>query len=162
MKISVIYDSKTSNTATMAGYIAEGLQQVEGVEARTFHIDDIDEAYAKESSALIFGCPTYMGGPTAAFYEFLEKRAGKLGLAGKLGGAFATEQYIHGGADLTIMRIAEHILVFGMLFYSGGGSKGAPVIHYGPVEVSTMGMETFRDLFVTYGKRFAEQALKIQ
>ncbi len=162
MKISVIYDSKTSNTATMADYIAEGLQQVEGVEAKTFHIDAIDEDFAKASGALIFGCPTYMGGPTAAFYDFLEKRAGKLGLAGKLGGAFATEQYIHGGADLTIMRIAEHILVFGMLFYSSGGSKGAPVIHYGPVEVSTMGMETFRYLFVTYGKRFAEQALKIQ
>ena len=103
MKISVIYDSKTENTATMADYIAEGLRQVEGVEARTFHIDDLDEAYAKESGALIFGCPTYMGGPTAAFYEFLEKRAGKLGLAGKLGGAFATEQYIHGGA-----RSEEH------------------------------------------------------
>lgn len=172
MKISIIYDSRTGNTQAMAGCIAEGIEKVEGAEARTFLFSELSEltdetghtaanealSYVRESDALIFGCPTYMAGPTADFYTFLEKMGGKLNGAGKLAGVFATEQYIHGGADVTMLRIAEHLLVFGMMLYSGGGSKGKPVIHFGPVEVSTMGKENFYELFVTYGTRFATQA----
>ena len=175
MKISVIYDSRTGNTKAMAGCIAEGLMKVEGVEAKAFLFSELSEnadetgnavasdalAFTRESDAVIFGCPTYMAGPTADFYTFLEKMGGKLQLAGKLGGVFATEQYIHGGADVTMLRIAEHLMVFGMMIYSGGGSKGKPVIHFGPVEVSTMGQEQFRELFVTYGERFAAQAASL-
>ncbi|MGI6721879.1 MAG: flavodoxin family protein [Anaerovoracaceae bacterium] len=161
MKISVIYDSKTGNTETVAQYMVKGMESVSGVQARTFRYDRIDEDFVKASDGLVFGCPTYMGGPTADFYGFLEKKAGELALAHKLGGAFATEQYIHGGADLTIMRIVEHLMVMGMMVYSGGAGCGDPVIHYGPVEVSAMGAEKFRDLFETYGRRFAEQAVSI-
>ena len=53
-----------------------------------------------------------------------------------------------------------HLLVYGMMIYSGGGSYGKPVIHMGPVEVSPE-KENFRELFEIYGKRFATQAQKI-
>ncbi len=157
MKITVFYDSRTNNTETMANYIVEGMHKVEGIEAKAFNINAIDDEFAKASDAFVFGTPTYAGGPTAEMYSFLLNQAAKYGLAGKLGGVFATEQYIHGGADVTMLRMAETLLVFGMMIYSGGGSKGRPVIHFGPVEVSP-DTEAFKDLFITYGERFAGQA----
>lgn len=160
MKLSVIYESVTNNTATMARYIADGMNKVEGVEAKAFSIDAVDEAFAKDSSGFVFGTPVYGGGPSAKFYTYMEKEAPKLGLAGKLGGAFATEQYIHGGADATIISILEHLLVYGMMVYSSGASKGRPVIHFGPVEVSP-NTEDFRELFEIYGTRFAEQTKQV-
>lgn len=101
MKLAVIYDSKTNNTAAVAGYMADGMNSIEGVEAKTFMYSEADTEFIKECTGVVFGCPTYMAGPTADFYTWMEKSAKTLNLAGKLGGVFATEQYIHGGADLS-------------------------------------------------------------
>lgn len=160
MKLAVIYDSKTNNTAAVAGYMADGMNSIEGVEAKTFMYSEADTEFIKECTGVVFGCPTYMAGPTADFYTWMEKSAKTLNLAGKLGDVFATEQYIHGGADLTMNALLIHLLVYGMMIYSGGGSYGKPVIHMGPVEVSPE-KENFRELFEIYGKRFATQAQKI-
>ena len=65
MKITVFYDSRTNNTSTMAECIVEGMMKVDGVEAKAFHIDAIDDEFAAASEAYVFGTPTYAGGPTA-------------------------------------------------------------------------------------------------
>ena len=161
MKLSVIYDSKTNNTATMAAFIAEGMNGVPGVEARSFHYSELDEDFVKDSKGVVFGSPTYMAGPTADFYTFLEKRSRGLNLAGKLGGVFATERFIHGRAEFVMQIIAGHLLMHGMMLYSVGNAKSEPFIHLGPVEVSTMGTDAFRDLFLFYGEKFAEQAVEV-
>ena len=100
MKLAVLYDSKSGNTKQAAEWIAEGMEQIEGTEARCFHIDEIDEAFAKEARGIVIGCPVYAASMTAAMRNWLQTSAGRLELAGKLGGAFATEQYTHGGAEL--------------------------------------------------------------
>ena len=104
----------------------------------------------------MFGCPTYAAGPTSDFYTWMEKNAGGLNLAGKLGGVFATEQYIHGGADLTMNALLIHLLVYGMMIYSGGASCGKPVIHMGPVEVSPKKEEIHLDepVIIKQGSRY--------
>ena len=53
------------------------------------------------------------------------------------------------------------MMVMGMMTYSGGSACGKPVIHLGPVGMSP-DIESFKDLFVTYGQRMGEQLLKIQ
>lgn len=72
MKLSIVYDTKTGNTAKMAEYIMEGIACIEGAEAKAFPIDSIDEDYVKESSALIVGTPTYNGYLTARMKAWLE------------------------------------------------------------------------------------------
>lgn len=165
MKMSVIYHSASGNTAHMAECIAKGMASVEGVEAKAFSIDAVDETFVQESTCVVMGCPTYAAGPSAAFYSWMEKSAGKLGLAGKLGGAFSTAQYVHGGDEFVIQGILAHMMVFGMLVYSGGGSKGKPVIHQGPVAIATAGnteaLKEFEDTFTVYGQRMAEKAVEI-
>ena len=159
MEIAIIYDSKTNTTEKCARYIAEGIRE-NNIEAYTYHIKDIDADTVKQSDAVIIGSPTYCANVTSDMVTFLQSSAPKLCLAGKLGGAFATEQYIHGGGEKVIETILAYEMVFGMMTYSGGGSCGKPVIHLGPVGMS-QNVEDFRELFLTYGDRFAKQLLKM-
>ena len=159
MKITVVYHSESGNTAKMAEYIVKGIQSVEGMEAKAFHINDLDEDYIRESQGVIFGTPTYMGTLSGTAKVWLEC-AGKYNLAGKLGGAFATANYVHGGADIAMQCVLLHLMMTGMMVYSSGGSKGAPVIHLGPVAIGGE-LEKYEELFEIYGKRFAEQTAAI-
>ena len=165
MKLAVIYESVTGNTKQAAEWIAAGMNAVAGVEARAFPIDAVDESFVKEAMGAVIGCPSYMASITPNLRAWL-MQAAKLGLAGKLGGAFATEQYTHGGANLVIQSILTNELVFGMLCYSGGAACGRPVIHIGPVGVNDNmekfnGMENYKDYFNIYGERFATKAAEL-
>lgn len=91
---------------------------------------------------------------------WLENTPAKLNVAGKLGGAFATAAFIHGGGNLAIQCVLTHLMVDGMMVYSSGQSKGMPVIHLGPVAIAP-DLESFAELFRIYGKRMAEQTLKL-
>lgn len=166
MKLSVLYDSKTGNTRQAAEWIAEGMNSVEDVEAKAFHIDAVDEEFVKASKGVVVGSPSYAALMTPALHAWLLDNGGKLSFAGKLGGAFATEQYTHGGGDVVIQSILTYEMVSGMLCYSGGGSCGKPIIHLGPVAVNHNveqhnGMELYQDTFVTFGKRFAAKAHEV-
>ncbi len=160
MKLAIVYDTQTGNTAKMAKYIIEGISTIDEAEATAFPITDVDEEYVKASDALIVGTPTYNGYLIARMKAWLESAPAKLNVAGKLGGAYATAAFIHGGGDLAIQCILTHLMVDGMMVYSSGQAKGMPVIHLGPVAIAP-DIETFADLFRVYGKRMAEQVAKI-
>lgn len=91
---------------------------------------------------------------------FWTARPERLGLAGKIGGAFATADYLHGGAELAISSILNHMLVLGMLVFSGGGSFGKPVIHLGPVALKQSKVEA-KETFLLYGQRMAQKTKEI-
>lgn len=78
---------------------------MDGAEAKAFPITAVDEEYVKASDALIVGTPTYNGYLTARMKAWLESAPAKLNVAGKLGGAYATAAFIHGGGDLAIQCI---------------------------------------------------------
>ena len=124
MRLAIVYDTKTGNTAKMAEYLIEGFTAVDGAEAKAFPITAVDEEYVKASDALIVGTPTYNGYLTARMKAWLESTPAKLNVAGKLGGAYATAAFIHGGGDLAIQCILTHLLVDGMMVYSSGQAKG--------------------------------------
>ena len=166
MKLSVLYDSKTGNTKQAAEWIAEGMNTLENVEAKAFSISSVEEEFVKESQGIVIGSPSYAAMMTPDLHGWLLSEAGKLGFANKLGGAFATEQYAHGGGTLVIQSILNFEMISGMLCYSGGGSCGKPFIHLGPVGVNNNiekhnGMELYKDNFVVYGKRFAGKAQEL-
>lgn len=156
MKLAVLYDSKTGNTAKMAEQIAEGAMEVPFVEAKAFSINAVDETFVKESQAVIIGTPTYAAILSADLKVWLEQNSGKLQLSGKLGGAFATANYVHGGGELAIQCILTHLMCCGMMIYSGGAAHGVPVIHLGPVAIGGK-LDEYTELFRTYGKRMANQ-----
>ena len=165
MKLAIVYDSKTGNTAQCGQWIAEGAAKVEGVEAKCFAIESVDEDFVKEAGGVILGSPSYYALMTANLRTWLLEKGGKLNLAGKLGGAYATEQYTHGGGDLVIQSILTNEMALGMLCYSSGGAFGHPVIHLGPVGVNhnkeKVRLEDFKDYFTIYGERFAAKAAEL-
>jgi len=160
MKMTVLYHSKSGSTKQMAEVIAEGMMTVEGTEAKVFPIEEIDEAWAKESKCVVLGTPIYMANVCSAVKSWLEGPCMKYGFAGKIGGAFATADYLHGGGELGIQTILDHMMVLGMLTYSGGGSYGKPVIHLGPVALKGH-LEESRETFKLYGQRMATKTAEI-
>ena len=99
MKLAVIYDSKTGNTKQAAGWITEGMNSVAGVEAAAFSIESVDEEFVREAKGVVVGSPSYAAEMTPAIHDWLLSSGGKVELAGKLGGGFATVQFTHGGGE---------------------------------------------------------------
>jgi len=153
-KFAILYDSRTGTTKQAAEWIAEGMQSVDDTEVRCFSVKEAELEYVRGADGVILGAPTYFASITGTMKLWLEGHAAGLNLAGKLGGAFATEQYVHGGGEAVIQELLAFELCGGMAVYSGGAAHGKPAIHFGPVGLSG-DIESFHDLFVEYGKRFA-------
>ena len=160
MKLAVLYHSVTGNTKQMAEVIVEGMQTVENVKSRAFPIEKIDEEWVKGSKCVILGTPIYYASVSASIKSFLERPCNKYELAGKIGGAFATANYVHGGDELGIRSILDHMLCHGMLTYSGGFAYGNPVIHLGPVAL-TGRLDESVETFKLYGQRMAAKTIEI-
>jgi len=158
MKIAVIYHSEGGNTRKVAEIIAEGAMACEGVEATPMSITKIDEGFVAEAKAVVLGCPTYGGTFSWQMKKWLD--TGGIKLADKLGSAFATGNHVGGGIDVAELAMLQQMLVKGMLTYASGGSKGAPVIHYGAVAIND-GDESQQERARILGKRVAEKALEL-
>lgn len=162
MKMAVIYHSVTGNTKNMGEEIVKGMSSVEGVEAKSFAIEAVDGEFIKDCACVVFGSPIYAAHISFQMTNYMQKEASRLGLAGKLTGAYATAQYVHGGGELGVRELLDYCMVFGALTYSGGAACGKPVIHLGPVGIdNTLDINQFADNFVLYGKRMATKAVEL-
>ncbi|MGC2764707.1 MAG: flavodoxin family protein [Candidatus Acidiferrum sp.] len=119
-KVSIIYFTGSGHTAKLADAVSKGAASVSGMQTNLVAIsgDDIvngryknDEVMAtlEASDAIIFGSPTYMGGPAAQFKAFADatvdawfvqkwrdKLAAGFTVSGALSGdKFSTLQYFH-------------------------------------------------------------------
>ncbi len=162
MKISILYFSASGNTEKAAEFIKEGIWSLGEIEVKLMNIansENIDDAFINDSKAVIFGTPTYSANMCWQMKQFFDTyRSCKL--AGKIGAAFATENYVYGGGDIALSDILTHLLVKGMLAYSSGTGCGQPIIHLGPVAVADT-LDEKKDLFVLFGKRIAEKAMEL-
>lgn len=159
MKATIAYYSRGGRTKAMAQRIADGMNSVAGVEARIFSIEEIDLDYLATSDVFLIGTPVYYASTTWQIKKWFDESR-NIALAGKLGGAFATADYAQGGAANAITMILTHMMVKGMLVYSGGGAYGKPIIHQGPVALKDT-LEADQEMFPIYGKRMAEKALEL-
>jgi len=160
MKIAIIYHSETGNTEQMAKLVQEGCLKVEGVEAECMSIEAVDEGYVVASKAVILGSPTYEGACSWQMKKFLD--TGPKGLAGKLGGVFASQNWPGGGgASFAEMTIIAGMLVLGMIIYSGGISVGTPYLHFGAVSARAPEDEFYRDRCLKLGENIATKAIEL-
>lgn len=129
MKFAIVYYSKTGHTREMAEVIVRGLAAAGG-ETRFFSVEEaMDADYIDQCAGVIFGTPTYLANTCWQMKQWFDEGSRGIKLAGKLGGVFATAHYAQGGADVAIMTLLPHMLVKGMLVYSGGAAHGKPYIH---------------------------------
>ena len=131
------------------------------------NLENVEEAmdadYIDQCAGVIFGTPTYLANTCWQMKQWFDEGSRGIKLAGKLGGAFATAHYAQGGADVAIMTLLPHMLVKGMLVYSGGAAHGKPYIHLGPVALDAVGnhYEECKADFEIFGRRFAEKAREL-
>lgn len=159
MKLSIIYFSKSGKTKEMAEVIANGMKSVAGIEVGIFDLEQIDYDFLAESNAVVFGTPTYYANTCWQIKKwFDESRNIKLG--GKIGAVFATADFAQGGADTAILTIINHLMVKGMLVYSGGSAMGLPYIHLGAVALKE-NFEQSKPMFEIFGQRIADKTVEL-
>ena len=161
MKLAVLYDSKSGNTKQAAEWIAAGMGEAEGVEARAYQIGQEDADFVREARGAVIGCPVYAALMTPDMRTWLMGAGGKYAMAGKLGGAFATARFVYGGSELVIQNINKFLIFWGMLVYAGGTALGKPPIHTGPSAINGLQEEFITDTFRLYGQRMAEKAAEL-
>jgi len=160
MKIAVIYHSETGNTERMAELVAEGCRKVPEIEAKTMSIADVDKAFLREAKAVLFGSPTYEGTCSWQMKKFLD--SGPDGLAGKLAGVFASQNWPGGGgASFAEMSMIAGLLVLGMMVYSGGITQGAPHLHFGAVSTRSPDDDFYRNRCLKLGENIAKKAMEL-
>ncbi len=157
MKLSIIYHSESGKTKKVAETMANTIQEIGNLEVKIMSVDDVDENFINESVAVIFGCPTYCGTCSWQMKKFLDTSI-KINLSEKLGGVFATGNYIGGGADFAEITLLGCLLVRGMLVYSGG-IKQAPT-HFGAV-LTNVEDELQINKTKIFAEKFANKALEL-
>ena len=154
MKFAVIYYSKTGHTREMGEEIAEGIRK-QGGEVKLFSIEEpLDNEYISECGGVIFGTPVYLANTCWQMKKWFDTESASVKLAGKLGGVYSTAHFAQGGGDVALMTLIGHMLVKGMMIYSGGASLGKPYIHLGPVALDAVEghYEDSREVFRIFGK----------
>jgi len=159
MKISILYSSKTGKTERVAKLIEEGVKRVQGIEVKAMNLNEIDKEFIDASKGIIFGTPTYYANMSWEMKKWIDESS-SFNLEGKLGAAFSTANSIAGGSDVALLAILNHLMVKGMLVYSGGVAFGKPKTHLGYVHINEIEENEDENARI-FGERIAKKVSQI-
>lgn len=162
MKISIIYVSQTGNTEMAAEYIQDGiLAKYPFVQVKMMDIreNEVDPDFISQSDAVIFGTPVYFTGMSWELKRWFDQSF-KINLNGKLGAAFVTAQSPAGGTDTAIMDVLRHMLLKGMLVFSGTGTRADARFQMGAVGVANQ-LDKCAGQFEAFGENVAQTAIRL-
>lgn len=125
-KIAVVYHSGYGHTAKQAEAVAAGINSVADASAQLVALDDIaavpwDDLAAADG--IVFGAPTYMGGPSAKFKEFADassKAWFTRAWQNKVAGGFTNSASLNGDKQGTLGALATLAMQHGMIWVSLG------------------------------------------
>jgi NAD(P)H dehydrogenase (quinone) len=125
MKACVVYHSGYGHTQKQAEAVFEGLQGVDGVDSELIPVEElVDEngpgwASLDAAHAIIMGCPTYMGSPSAGMKAFMEATSGRWmegKWADKLAAGFTNSGSQNGDKQNTLIDLATFAAQHGMVW----------------------------------------------
>ncbi len=153
MKVLILYYSKGGNTRSLAEAVAEGVGQVDGVEAVLRHSRDVTKDDFVAADGLVIGSPVYFGTMAAQLKKVLDEFVGvRKKMENKVGAAFATSGDPSGGKETTMMSIIQALLIYGMIIV---GDPMSATGHYGTACVGAPDA-TAQDNGRKLGRRVAE------
>ena len=158
MKLAIVYYSETGNTQKAAELIKAGMEQVEGVQAELFALDQVDESCLADAKAVVFGAPTFYADTCWQMKKWFDET--KFSLAGKLGAVFGTAGYLQGGCEVGLQNNLVRMMCKGMVCYSGGTAMGQPPTHLGALALDGH-VEEQKEQFIAFGARIAEKAKEL-
>ncbi|MBI1779144.1 MAG: flavodoxin family protein [Proteobacteria bacterium] len=138
VQVAIAYHSGYGHTKVVAEEVAKGAGQVAGAKVNVIAVDKIDEAdwsTLDAADAIIFGAPTYMGGPSGPFKVFADassKRWMSLAWRDKLAAGFTNSASQNGDKlnslqYFNILAMQHQMLWVGLDLPPGNNSsKGSP------------------------------------
>ena len=102
VKIAVVFHSDRGHVEKLARSVAAGAAQTSGATASLHSLNELTDplwAALEAADAIIFGCPTYMGGPSAVFKRFAEASLpiwARRGWTAKIAAGFTHSQAMSG------------------------------------------------------------------
>ena len=130
--IAIAYHSGYGHTAKVAEAIAEGAKSVAGAMVHLIKVDTISEAdwaTLDAANTIIFGAPTYMGGPSAQFKTFADatsKRWFTLAWKDKIAAGFTNSGSLSGDKLASLQQLSILAMQHGMIWV--GQTESAPVL----------------------------------
>ena len=129
MQILVMYYSSSGNTEMLAGEVAKGVKEVEGVKCLLKKAHEVTKDDFVSSDGIIAGSPVYFGTMAAELKGVFDRNVGVRGkMEGKVGAAFATSGDNSGGKETTIFSIIQAMMIYGMII---AGDPMSATGHYG-------------------------------
>jgi flavodoxin I len=102
-KVTIIYDTATSNTEIMAKAIAEGIKS-EDVEVKLSHVHEANIEDIRDADGVVLGSGTYHHEMMPTLEVFIEQAKGA-NLKGKIGAAFGSYGWSAEVVDLITNRL---------------------------------------------------------
>ncbi|MBF6240267.1 flavodoxin family protein [Nocardia otitidiscaviarum] len=123
--IAVVYHSGFGHTREQAEAVRRGAAAVPGTEVTLVSVDEYESAWAAidAADAVIFGTPTYMGGPSAPFKAFLDATSGRWARQqwrDKLAAGFTTSAGVSGDKLATLQALSLFAMQHGMVWVGLG------------------------------------------
>jgi NAD(P)H dehydrogenase (quinone) len=115
----------------LAEAVHRGANEVDGVTAALIAVEDVEHRWDEldAADAIIFGTPTYMGGPSAQFKSFMDATSGRWAeraWTDKLAAAFTNGGGVSGDKVNTLQSLMTFAMQHGMIWVSlglpGGGT----------------------------------------
>lgn len=143
--VALVYASPDGHTAQQADAMAHGAREVCEVSLWRLPVDGTTPAAMwdrlAQADAIVFGGPTYMGGPPWQFKKFADETSDiwvRRGWQDKLAGGFTTSATVNGDKGETLSYFITLANQHGMLWVSlGQGSPNAS--HHGPGDMNWTG-----------------------
>jgi multimeric flavodoxin WrbA len=130
IRVVIAYHTGYGHTGKQAEAVARGVGSVTGTEATLLPVDALSDQLwqtLREADAIIFGAPTYMGGPSGVFKVFADASAtvwARDEWQDKVAAGFTTSGHMHGDKLNTLIYFALFAAQHGMHWVSMGMKGG--------------------------------------
>lgn len=121
VRVAVVFHSGYGHTARQAEAVAAGAAAVAGVASQLVAVEGADAAWGdlERADAIVFGSPTYMGGPSAQFKTFQDATSRRVMAAGfrwkdKVAAGFSNSGGRSGDKLATLIQLALFAAQHGM------------------------------------------------
>ncbi|WP_225846401.1 flavodoxin family protein [Streptomyces sp. HPF1205] len=147
VRIAVAFHSGYGHTARQARAVADGALSVPGTVADLLVVDDPGEASLwralDAADAIVFGTPTYMGGPSAAFKRFAELTSEPMNdgmrWRDKVAAGFTNSGAMSGDKLNTLVDLAVFAAQHGMIWVGLAEQAGWRTAAGSPEELNRLG-----------------------
>jgi len=139
-QIVVVYHSGYGHTKKAAEAVVRGAGSVAGVAVHLINVDDVKDDFSAFAAAdgIIFGSPTYMGGPSAQFKAFIDA-ASKVwfqqGWKDKVAAGFTNSGTLSGDKSNTLQALFVNAMQHGMIWVGNAQMVGGSA----PTDINRLG-----------------------